>query len=460
MKFGPANWLDILSSCNEEKMIKKYRYKLKGIIKKWYNFGFSLDSISEKKIKKNKYRDLYLCKFGMSQYKYAKLTEKIFKNNIDRIKTYDKIKISFLLFDASLWCGDLLYQLFANDSKFDVNVLLFKRKDQENENQNKNFNIGLKGLQDRGINVIPVIDGCDENIEVADVLFYLTPYDGTLSPKFQFKNLPLDKMICYIHYGLVTGYSTLVLPIRYLAWKEFVFDKTHKDVLDELFDRDPSFSIYTGCPKIDYLYENKKIKSYNEKEIKTIIWAPHWAINDGVMYSTFRENYKFFLEYAKKNANIRWIVKPHPNLFFSAVTSGVFENDAEFRQYLEEWEGLSNAKVIVGGNYQESFCESDAMILDSSSFILEYQYVDKPMLFLRRDTQKFNELTASVIDASYSVAGDDLQGIENFINDVVLNGDDYKRKEREEIFRSKLDYYHDNGMLASNYIYEYIDRTF
>jgi len=441
-------------------MIRKYRYKIKGLIKRWCKFGFFYENISGEKLKKVKYRDLYLCKFGMSQYEYNKLTEQIFEKNIDRLKTYNKIKVSFLLFDASLWCGDLLYNLFANDERFDVNVLLFKRKDQENENQNKNFSAGLKGLQDRGIDVTPVLDGQDENIEVADILFYLTPYDGTLSPKFQFKNLSLDKMICYIHYGFAVGYSTLVLPIRYLVWKEFVLDKTYKKILDELFDRDTSFSIYTGCPKNDYLYENKKEKSSTGEDVKTIIWAPHWSIDDGVLYATFRDNYKFFLEYAKKNKKIKWIVKPHPNLFFSAVTSGVFERDSDFRQYLDEWDALPNADVVVGGNYQDCFCESDAMILDSASFIMEYQYVDKPMLFLRRDTQEFNALTASVIKASYSVAGDDLQSIETFINDVVINGDDYKKKEREEIFHSKLDYYNDNGMLASNYIYEYINKAF
>lgn len=189
---------------------------------------------------------------------------------------------------------------------------------------------------------------------------------------------------------------------------------------------------------------------------KTIIWAPHWSIEEGILYATFQHNFKFFLEYAKNNEDIRWIVKPHPNLFFSAVRSGVFSTDQEFNSYIEAWKALPNAEVVVGGDYQESFCESDAMILDSSSFVAEYQYVNKPMLFLRRETQTFNKLADDIIKASYSVNGDDYSGIEKFIDDVVMHGNDYKSEQREKLFKQKLDYYDDNKMLASETIYRCI----
>ena len=55
--------------------------------------------------------------------------------------------------------------------------------------------------------------------------------------------------------------------------------------------------------------------------------------------------------------------------------------------YLQAWNDLPNAQVYTGAYYQALFATSDGMIQDSGSFIVEYQYVDKPMIFLTRDTQ-------------------------------------------------------------------------
>lgn len=43
--------------------------------------------------------------------------------------------------------------------------------------------------------------------------------------------------------------------------------------------------------------------------------------------------------------------------------------------------------------------------------------------------------------------------IDNFVNDVVINGNDYMKLEREKIFNEELNYYSDNGIKASEYVY-------
>ena len=64
------------------------------------------------------------------------------------------------------------------------------------------------------------------------------------------------------------------------------------------------------------------------------------------------------------------------------------------------------------------------MILDSASFIGEYQYTHKPMLFLTRDTQKFNALGDQLMEMLYRVDGRDFGGIANFIENVLVKGND------------------------------------
>ena len=99
-----------------------------------------------------------------------------------------------------------------------------------------------------------------------------------------------------------------------------------------------------------------------------------------------------------------------------------------------------NAIVYEGTEYHAYFKYSDAMILDSGSFIAEYLYVNKPQLFLRRPEQGFNELGEVLRPLLYEVDGEDIDGIEQFVKDVVIQGKDDRQKLREQVLTEFLDY--------------------
>ena len=193
-----------------------------------------------------------------------------------------------------------------------------------------------------------------------------------------------------------------------------------------------------------------------------IIWAPHWSI-EGFRYhrlATFQWNFEFMYEYAAAHPETSWIVKPHPQLLYSAVQTKTFESEAAFKDYLNKWAALPNARVLTGGYYQSIFASSDGMILDSGSFIAEYQFTHKPMLFLTRDTDRFSELGRAIIDANYHVDGKDFDGIKKFIEDVLINRHDTQSAAREKVFDAELNYAKDNGMLASEKIFRTIADAF
>ena len=97
------------------------------------------------------------------------------------------------------------------------------------------------------------------------------------------------------------------------------------------------------------------------------------------------------------------------------------------------------------------------MILDSISFLGEYLYVHKPMLFLTRERNTFNDFGSELAKILYTADGGDFNAIKRFVENTVIQNDDYMLKEREAFFEKYLDYYKINGMPASEYIYEYID---
>ena len=121
-----------------------------------------------------------------------------------------------------------------------------------------------------------------------------------------------------------------------------------------------------------------------------------------------------------------------------AVQQGIFKSEEEYEEYLEMWRQLPNAQVIENGMYTDIFESSDAMILDSISFLGEYIYMHKPMLFLTRDRNTFNDFGKELVRVLYKTDGGNLEGIKNFVEKY-------------------MDYRNQNGMLASEYIKQYID---
>ena len=218
---------------------------------------------------------------------------------------------------------------------------------------------------------------------------------------------------------------------------------------------------YSGYPKLDIFFKPDAKFHFDWKMVrpdaKKIIWAPHHSIGFGTRTATFHWNYQFMYEFAKSHPEISWVLKPHSLLSHQAILSRVFPSNEALREYFQKWDALPNARFYTGTYYQDIFATSDGMIQDCCSFIAEYQYVDKPMIYLtRQGSIKFDELGEAILKASYTVDGKDLKGIAAMIQRVIIEGDDYKAAERKEIFDKYLNYPKTNGMLASEFIFKNI----
>ena len=132
----------------------------------------------------------------------------------------------------------------------------------------------------------------------------------------------------------------------------------------------------------------------------------------------------------------------------------VFPSIEAFEEYMQKWNDLPNAQVYTGAYYQNIFATSDGLIHDSGSFIVEYQYFDKPMIYLTREGTKFNELGNEIFKVSYLVDGKDFDAIAAMIQRVIVEGKDDKAAARKKVFDKYLNYPKATGMLASGFIYQ------
>ncbi|MBQ4403068.1 MAG: CDP-glycerol glycerophosphotransferase family protein [Selenomonadaceae bacterium] len=392
---------------------------------------------------------------------YNALMARVFEKSVEMIRRKNKIKVGFVLYDSSMWCGDDLYNFFAADERFEPTIFLCLRTDKStDELVQKDFLHGVEQFKTRGLNVTAIADK-NFSLPAQDVLIFLTPYLEVLPRAFQADELTAKTLVTYIPYAFDTAqYDISDSPVFRVHWKLFAPSVLTLKMFDSLCKIGMPRGIYSGYPKLDSFYGKKDEFNFNWKmtrpDAKKIIYAPHWTINDGVLYATFQWNFKFMYEFAKAHPEISWVFKPHPNLFFSAVTSGLFPSTKAFQDYLHAWDTLPNAKVVTGGYYQEIFATSDGMILDSGSFNAEYQYTHKPIIFLTRETQRFNEFGNKLMNVLYRVDGRDLEGIAALMQKIFIEGNDPMFNARKKFFDEHLNYVKHNGTTASEFIFKNI----
>ena len=119
---------------------------------------------------------------------------------------------------------------------------------------------------------------------------------------------------------------------------------------------------------------------------------------------------------------------------------------------------MSNTQLEESA-FIDLFMNSDAMIHDSASFTVEYHYTRKPCLFTANDIQSvrepLNELGRAALDAHYQ--GADEGDVHRFLDEVVLAGNDPKKREREEFFNRYL--LPPNGNTTAGNIFESIVKS-
>lgn len=402
-----------------------------------------------------------------------------------KIREGSKIKVAFLAISAAEWPTEEVYRLFEKDGRCEcyavVAPLLYDRAKEcalETYRQTCDF------LKQSGHDVREIYDAATERSMgwekiggMPDIVIHLMPWYQAMLTECQIENFPLKCINCYIPYGMYVADSA---DKEYS--KMYTYNKTFMNfcfrIYTDSYTNLQGYQIYellrgknarySGYSKMDYFYEKRKFEETELRKIwkmpagtetdkiKKVIIAPHHTLlpSAGIAFATFQKNMYFWIYLAKKYADrVSFIFKPHPHLRARVVRAQVFESLEMYDAYLAEWNKLPNAKAVMEEDYRDIFASSDGMIMDSCSFIGEYLYVNKPLLFLKRNGQAFNSLGEKIIEAHYTEWGEDYMGIENFLQSVILEGRDTKKEEREKIFHEELDYYAQNGCGASEYIY-------
>lgn len=417
---------------------------------------------------------------------YLKLKDQIEKISINKIRKSKKIVVGFIANYATTWIGDTLYRLLEESDRFEPYVFLMSNHNGQSEGLIKQeYEQNLQFFKQRNLRVVETLDVENgrqytwEEIGIKpSICIWLTSWIDLFKEHFFMLNYSLDVIHLYIPYGFMLAenekgnfvYSQYDKLIHNLVWKNCEESKIAVEMAEKYAFIGKNNAIFTGYPKMDKFYTKNieggiwqnVMKKCGSKNVKKIIYAPHHTLDnrEPIHFSTFAENHMEILDLVKKySSETVWVFKPHPQLKYKAIRAGIFQNIEEWNEYEEMWRNLPNADVMEEGDYHELFRESDAMILDSISFLAEYMYAHKPLLILRGEGQFFNDFGRMLTEIHYSVDKNDTEGMRAFIEKIVLEGVDIKKEEREKFFADNLDYYK-KGQSAAENIYGLIEQTF
>ncbi len=358
------------------------------------------------------------------------------------------INVLFFAFDSNSWKYDSLFQAMQNDPDFSPMVLAVPQVNKGRDFMLFQLKHGMEYYLSKGY---PALCSYDEDTDSyvdayslhPDIIFFSNPYDGLVDDRYNIRNYMGKTLTCYVNYGFcsVPHQWSCASQFHQRVWRYYVECEENLKQVKSYYSGDNC--VVTGYPTADLFASTTatgKDWKLKDKKLKRVIWAPHHTIvgqNGWIQFSTFLLYSDVMLRIAEEYKDkIQFVFKPHPLLkpaLYEHIDWGKEKTDA----YYEKWANGKNT-TYVSGDYVDLFKSSDAMIHDCGSFTIEYLYVQKPVMFLGNFDRlsQSNEVGKQAYACHYQ--GKKEEDIIDFLNNIVLEGKDVLKSDRDSFFEKTL----------------------
>lgn len=380
----------------------------------------------------------YIRSFRQSQLKAAQ-----------RLKGKERIEVAFFLTIPGMWKSDYLFRLLRDNPRYHPYIVIYPYstyKGFSKEEVDATVERTRRFVEEKGFEYVIPYDEKRGWYDVKktrdpDIVIFTTPYKD-FPPRYFVYHFR-DRLTCYVPYGFSSLNMQRVnydLIFHNLVGLHFVETEIHRQLAEQYARNKAENVVITGYPGTEVFlrkdYTPKNVWKPQATPKKKVIWAPHHTIDATLALSTFLLRCEDMVALAEKYRDtIQFAFKPHPLLKFKLQ---LLWGEERTRNYYKRWATMDNAQ-LEEANYVDFFLTSDAMIHDCGSFTTEYLFVNKPVMYLTHDdhfAERFNPFGQKSFQCHYR--GGDVQAIEDFLQKVVLEGDDPKRADRQALYEQYL----------------------
>ena len=350
---------------------------------------------------------------------------------VRRLKQKGAVHVVFIIIHHATWKADKLYELLFRDPEFHPSVIIAPDMARPVEWAEAYMRMSAEFFQSRGIKYYLASRDEHENTSLVksinpEIVIFNNPHG--LTCRSLHKDLLAQRLACYIPYHMEVGcynddQDQYNRPFHNAMWRIFAPHDCSLGTFKRVGRRRGENVVVTGYPGVEALIAQKESKPNDPWRLlgrKRIIWAPHHTIDmPSLPYASFLRYAEYFRKLVEVHAeHVQWCFKPHPLLKPKLIKHPDWGPERT-EEYFGFWETHPVTQLELGA-YVGLFRNSDAMIHDSGSFLAEYLYVNKPVMFLWSSshvTRYFNEFGLDALHASER--GNDESGIDRFLSDIM-----------------------------------------
>jgi CDP-glycerol glycerophosphotransferase (TagB/SpsB family) len=358
------------------------------------------------------------------------------KELLSQIKEKKRLKVVFLAIHKSVWKIDPVFKKMLDDPYFEPVILVCPYVQYGKERMLEDLKSAYEYFDSKGY---PVISSYREQNDTwvqlkdlkPDILFFTNPHNLT-RPEY-YEEAYKKYLSVYVPYFflLTTHGGDQSIYNQYFhnaMWKIFMPHSVSMTLANKTAANKGINCILTGYPACEVFFENSLLQETPNpwkdlgKSMLRVIWAPHHTIESAELqlsnFLLYSEFFKSLVEDYKHS--VQWCFKPHPILkskLYQHRDWGKERTD----KYYSFWIESENTQLELG-EYTNLFKHSDAMIHDSGSFLAEYVFLRKPVLYLVNEKTKSNLNTFGQDALSCCTHGTSMNDINSFIKNLINSG--------------------------------------
>lgn len=292
------------------------------------------------------------------------------------------------------------------------------------------------------------------------IVIYSRPYNHHLPKELRIHNVIKYAKTAYIPYYYSLD-NLVESGINDVFYKYLMLLFADQEDVKNHFDRKQAKNIRRGLqasynigyPVLDNLYENVNTDSiYKNSEKYKVMWTPRWTMDKKLGGSNFLNYYKGMFEKFVNNEEVSFVFRPHPLLFSNFIEKKII-TQAEKDQIVEMFNTSSNSFYDTTSDYINTFYNTDLLICDNSSIIVEYFLLGKPMIFCYNDSNVvFTNVMNKILECNYVVNSfDEMMAV----YEQLKNGIDEKAIKRSLYLKEFNEINKDSAKRIANKIIEF-----